>query len=273
MQPEERRELAGRILEARDAHRAMAPISRELPAFSLEDGYAVSGEVMRERIARGKRPIGWKIGFTNRTIWDEYGVRAPIWGPMFDSTVSALPVGVTGEVDLSRFLEPRIEPEIVFSLTRRPRPGMSADELLQCVGAVAHGFEIVQSLYPGWQFKAADSVAAFGMHACLRHGPWLRLDRPDAAVWWERLNGFEIELRRNGVSVDHGLARNVMGGPLHALRHMVDGFNPAPFGRSIEEGDIITTGTLTRAFPVAPGQTWTTSISGLPIKGLSLRFT
>ena len=43
-----------------------------------------------EREARGERPIGRKIGFTNRTIWAEYGVYAPIWGYVYDGTVREL---------------------------------------------------------------------------------------------------------------------------------------------------------------------------------------
>jgi 2-oxo-3-hexenedioate decarboxylase len=35
---------------------------------------------------------------------------------------------------------------------------------------------------------------------------------------------------------------------------------------------VVTTGVITDAHPVAPGETWTTEISGLPLAGLSLSF-
>jgi 2-keto-4-pentenoate hydratase len=71
------------------------------------------------RMARGERPSGWKIGFTNRTIWDEYGVHAPIWGPMYDSTLQQLPPGPGPfPVDLRGLVEPRIEPEIVLRIAK-----------------------------------------------------------------------------------------------------------------------------------------------------------
>jgi 2-oxo-3-hexenedioate decarboxylase len=43
--------------------------------------------------------------------------------------------------------------------------------LLSCVAWVAHGFEIVQSIYPDWKFSPADSAAANGLHGALLIGP------------------------------------------------------------------------------------------------------
>ena len=79
--------LAERILAALDATASIPPLTDSDPAFDLDAAYRVSAEITRRRMARGERPVGWKIGFTNRTIWDEYGVHAPIWGPMYASTV------------------------------------------------------------------------------------------------------------------------------------------------------------------------------------------
>jgi len=47
---------------------------------------------------------------------------------------------------------------------------------------------------------------------------------------------------------------------------------PDHSGASIEAGEIVTTGTLTDAMPVAPRGTWSTRIYGLPINGITLRF-
>ena len=188
--------LADRILAASDAGSAIEPITDTMPGFSLEDAYRVSARIIERRTARGERPIGWKIGFTNRTIWDEYGVHAPIWAPMYDSTVEgteapALPVLCS----LFRLVEPRIEPEIIFRIATPPRPDMEAAELLSCLDAVAHGFEIVQSLFPDWRFRAPDTVAAFALHGRLRHGPFVRLEADqDRAEWLEALTRFEIVL-------------------------------------------------------------------------------
>src|SRR5918993_661131 len=89
------------------------PFSRSMPAFNLDEAYQVTAAVRRAREETGAKVIGRKIGFTNRTIWEEYGVYAPMWGYMYDTTVTDL-AGLPGGVMLSEFAEPRIEPEVVF---------------------------------------------------------------------------------------------------------------------------------------------------------------
>jgi 2-oxo-3-hexenedioate decarboxylase len=71
--------------------------------------------------------------------------------------------------------------------------------------------------------------------------------------------------------MDRGEAGNVLGGPLSALRHFVRGLREHPFGRAPRPGDLVTTGTVTRAFPARPGETWSTRIDGLPVPGMTAR--
>lgn len=260
-------EYAARILAAADAGRSLAPLTSGDPAFGLDDAARVALAVARRRIDRGERPMGWKIGFTNRTIWDEYGVHAPIWGRMYHTTVAPIP---EGPVSLGRLAEPRIEPEIVLRIGRTPEPGMAAGDLMGCVDGVAHGFEIVQSLFPAWRFRAADTVAAFALHGALWHGPFVEVGPSDAERWRADLERFSIVLSRDGAEVDRGHAADVLDGPLHALAHAVRGLAQAPWSMRIEAGDLVTTGTVTRAFPVAPGQRWTTRVEGLGVAGIAL---
>jgi 2-keto-4-pentenoate hydratase len=272
--PGEIQAIADHVLAASDAGSSIEPVTDTLTGFSLEDAYRVSARITERRTARGERPIGWKIGFTNRTIWDEYGVHAPIWAPMYDSTVEGtdeptLPVLCS----LFGLVEPRIEPEIIFRIATPPQPEMEAPELLSCIDAVAHGFEIVQSLFPGWRFAAPDTVAAFALHGRLRHGPLVPLDADqDRAEWAGMLSNFEIGLKRDGVAVDRGAAVNVLDGPLFALAHFVRGLVDDPLGRRLQVGDLVSTGTITRAFPVCPGETWTSEVIGLPLPGMSIAF-
>ena len=68
-----------------------------------------------------------------------------------------------------------------------------------------------------------------------------------------------------------GHARDVLGGPLTALRHLVELLANDDAGPPLAAGEIVTTGTLTRAFPIAAGEIWRTSVRGAPLDGLSLR--
>ena len=204
-------EVAAEALAALDTRHQVAPFSARLSAFDLEDAYRVTAAIRQRRETRGELPIGRKIGFTNRTIWAEYNVYEPIWGYVYNRTVHNL-----SEIDdtfsLVGLAEPRIEPEIVFRLAVAPAPGMGEGALLESIDWVAHGFEVVQSIFPGWQFSAPDAVAAFGLHGALLIGSPHSIGTY-AEEWSRTLSTFEIDLKRDDTVVDRGRATNVLGGP------------------------------------------------------------
>ena len=158
-------------------------------------------------------------------------------------------------------------------LASTPKPGMDESELIGCIDAVTHGFEIVQSVYPGWKLKPPDAVAAFGMHGGYRHGPLVPIPTADRERWLKMLVDFTVVLFRDGVEMDRGAGKNVLGGPLSALRHFVDGAAKYPDDYALKPGDLITTGTLTKALPIAPGETWSTELSGIPLPPMRITFT
>ena len=249
--------------------RQIAPFSSRDPAFGLADAYRITPVVRSLREARGEKVLGRKIGFTNRTIWKQYGVYAPIWGYMYDSTVHNL-ADIPGAVPLAAFAEPRIEPEIVFGMSATPEAGMDERDLLSCIGWVAHGYEIVQSLFPDWKFSPSDTVAAFGLHGALFIGERHQIG-DDADRWFALLSNFSITLRCGDVA-EPGHARDVLDGPLSALKHLVGLLAQDQHNPQVAAGEIITTGTLTKAMPVKPGERWTTELDGIPLGGIDIRF-
>jgi len=263
-------EVAAEVFATLGRGTQIVPFSSRLEHFDLDAAYRAASEVRAMRSARGDRPVGRKIGFTNRTIWAEYGVWAPIWGYVYDRTVRDLSPA-REEFLLTGLAEPRIEPEIVFGLASAPAAGMDEAALLGCIDWVAHGFEIVHSIYPGWKFAAPDTVAAFGLHGGLVIGERHKI-APHAEKWQSTLATFEIDLLRDGSIVDRGHAANVLDGPLSALRHLVELLARDPAQPLLAAGEIVTTGTLTRAFPIAPGQTWATVLHGVGLPALRLRF-
>ncbi len=262
---------ADTILAAAGARTPIAPITDANPEFDLAGAYAVSSRITGRRVARGEKPIGWKIGFTNEATWKEFGMDGPIWAPMYDATVEALD-STAAVCRIGDLLEPRIEPEIGLRLARVPHPDMEELELLGCVDAITHGFEIVQSVYPGWRLRPPDAVAAFGMHGRYRYGPLVPVALAERDRWLGMLRDFTVTLFRDGAEADRGVGRNVLGGPLSALRYFVRG--AAEFqGYALKPGDLVTTGTLTRALPIAIGERWETKLEGIPLAGIALALT
>jgi 2-oxo-3-hexenedioate decarboxylase len=260
--------FADAVLAAYRTGRQIAPLTAMEPTFTVSDGEKVGHEVARRRIAGGETMVGRKIGFTNRTIWDEYKVYSPIWGPVYDTTFRD--VAGPAEAAIGHLVEPRIEPEIVLGFAAPVTADMDERAVLGSVGWVAHGFEIVQSLFPGWVFQGADCQAAFGLHGALVCGPRTQV-AGDADRWMEALAGFAITIARNGEVLDRGVAANVLGGPLSAVRHLAGVLAADPEATPIAAGEIITTGTVTRAFPILPGEEWSTTVEGIDVQPMRLR--
>jgi len=263
------RDIAAEAFATLGSGRQISPFSLRYPPFTLDDAYRVTDLVRELRETGGEKAIGRKIGFTNRTIWDEYGVHAPIWSYVYDRTVHDL--AAIDALSLAPFSEPRIEPEIVFGLAAAPSAEMDEAALLSCIEWVAHGYEIVQSIFPGWKFSAPDTVAAYGLHGALLIGRRHSV-RPHTQEWLRTLASFEVDLLCDDRLMDHGCAANVLGGPLSTLRHLVELLAHDPVNRPLAAGEIVTTGTLTRALPVAAGETWSTALNGIAMDGIQLRF-
>jgi 2-keto-4-pentenoate hydratase len=260
--------IAATVLKAIDGGGQIEPFTTGNAAFSEADAYAVTAELRALRVARGEKPLGRKIGFTNRNIWAEYGVFQPIWGDVYDSTVQNAASG--DRVVVSQLPEPRIEPEIVLGLARDVTPDMNVEELARAIGWVAHGFEFVQSIFPAWRFQVADCVADGGLHGRLCVGPRRKLLDGERRTLAADLSRLTVRLSRNDEPVDAGSGANVLDGPIQALAHLVAVLGKDRLNPPLRAGEMVTTGTLTRAFPVLPGERWSTEIEGYELPGLSV---
>jgi len=259
--------LAGELLAASDDARLVGLPSARPEGLTLAQAFEVGEAIRRQRVDRGDVPRGYKIGFTNRTIWPRYGVFAPIWAPVWRSTLTLLE-GMEATVSLAGLVQPRIEPEIVFGFAASPRPGMSEAELLGCLDWVAHGFEIVHTHYADWRFAAADTVADFALHGRLLVGP--RVPASRFGHLGDELAGLTLDLSRDGVDVDSGRGANVLDGQLTALKLWLDAMAQYTPAWKVQEGDLVTTGTITDAWPITPGQVWRSRLDHAALHGITL---
>ena len=263
--------IAEQLIAAYDGATLLPPITAAAPDFSVADGYAVLHEIETRRRAQGWRPVGRKIGFTNRTIWPRYGVYQPMWAHVWSHTVQFVPGG-TASLSLQRLMQPRIEPELVFKI-KAPVPLTNDPEaVLSSVEWMAPGFEIVQSHFPDWKFAAADCTAAFGLHGALVVGTPVAVTDANRGALAAALPKFELTLSRGDAVIDRGVGSNVLDSPALALAHLANLLNEQPEAPRLTAGEIVTTGTITDAWPVAAGETWTSDYGSLGLEGLRLRF-
>jgi 2-keto-4-pentenoate hydratase len=239
--------------------------------LDIASAYDRAVTIRQLRIARGERPRGYKVGFTNRNIWPRYNVFAPVWGTVWDTTLAFCEGEAT--VSLASTSLPRLEPEAVFGMAATPPANASLDDLFACIEWVAPGFEVVQSHRPGWVFTAADTIADCGLHARLLVGARTPVSRVAATAheFEARLAGAHVKLWQGDKVVDQGVGANVLDGPLHALRHFVAALRDCPGATDLQPGDVVTTGTWTDAWPVEPGQVWTAEFDA-PLQRLQVTF-
>jgi 2-keto-4-pentenoate hydratase len=259
--------IATELLTALDEHRTVDAITARDPDFDATAAYVVGAEIFRRRCARGEKPVGRKIGFTNRGIWPEYGVAAPMWAHVYDSTVTYLDES-SGRLPIGHLVQPLIEPEIVLHFSRAPGLCENENELLMNVDWVAHGFEIVQCHFPDWKFALPDTIADFGLHGALVIGPRQSLaDLSDVAG---KLRTFTITLAKDGMVRAQGAGANVLGSPILAALHLLNVLKDQPQFEPIQAGEIVTTGTLLSPPAILAGETWITELAGIELPGLQL---
>ena len=263
--------LARELMDAYEHKRVLPiPLSTRDPAFDLPTAYAVEAELTRLRRASGRTTIGRKVGYANKALWRALKLETLVWAHMYDHTV-VYADGAHAIMPVGRMCAPKIEPEIVFKLARRIDVGnLDPAAILGCVEWLAIGFEIVDSVFADWKFQPSDFVAAFGLHAALVVGEPQRLDANLIPAWVDNLGHFRVRVLRNGVPIADGSGRNSLRSPALCLGELASAIAQRPGEEPLLSGELVSSGTLTEAQPIAPGETWEVKVEGLDLSDLSL---
>ncbi len=245
------------------SHHDSALLWPQVTGLSTQQAYAQALAVRALRIARGEQPRGYKIGFTNCSIWARYNVAAPIWGSVYSSTLLHAEGGQVQQVHLQGISQPRLEPEAVLCFKHVPPADCSLEDLFHCLDWIAPGFEIVQCHLPDWKFTAADAIADSSLHARLIVGERVSVAQigKSASEFGSALAQASVALSESGKLKERGQGNAVLGDPLQALQYFLQELRLCPGAPDVQAGDVITTGTWTDAWPIAAGQAWEAEFS------------
>lgn len=262
-------ELAKELIDLHEHPRQVSPFSTRFPGLTAETGYAAARQLHAHRLAQGWTLAGRKNGFTNRGIWARYGVNGPMWGAVYDRTLS-FAQNNHAVVSLAGLMQPRIEPEICFKLKARPPVTKNPQALLDCIEWIAHSIEIVRCHHPAWKMTLADCVADNALHGRLIVGTPVAVEK--IAGLAAALPFLKISLFKNQVKIDQGVGANVLDSPLLSLAFLVEILAAQKESPPLQAGEIVSTGTLTDAHPVQAGETWSTDLHGFAARGLAVDF-
>ena len=262
--------LANELIDLHDHPRQVAQFSSRFPGLTAETGYAAAHRLHAHRLAQGWKLAGRKNGFTNRGIWERYGVNGPMWGAVYDRTFIFSKEN-KAVVPLAGLIQPRIEPEICFKLKAAPPVTRDPVALLESIEWIAHSIEIVQCHHPEWKITLADCIADNALHGRLIVGTPVEIHRISGLA--AALPFLKVSLFKNQEKIDQGVGANVLDSPLLSLAFLVEILAAQKDAPPLSAGEIVSTGTLTDAHPVHAGETWSTDLHGFAARGMEITFT
>jgi 2-keto-4-pentenoate hydratase len=212
MNPMDAGAIADRIEADTLARKRFEPLRINRRALDAAQAYAVQAEIIARAQARGAgTAIGYKVGLTSRAMQQFCGVSAPIVGRVLRQRVrhngSTLPV--------NQFHRLGLESELVLRIGRRvPVLPENADcaSLIECIDAIAAGFEIVEDRDADYKRLDAFSIIA--------ENSWnmgMVLGTPVAVEAGKDLSNLEGNLYINDVLAGSATSAEVMQGPLSVV--------------------------------------------------------
>lgn len=248
MTPDQHAEAAAQLLQAEETGQQCDLLSLAYPGMTLDDAYAVQAALVAQKLAQGRRKIGWKIGLTSRAMQQALNITTPDSGVLLDDMVfenaSTVPEG--------RFIQPRVEAEIAFVM-KSPLAGRDCtrDDILTATDYVAPSLEILDTRIlradptAGQARIITDTISDNAANAGIVMGA---AQHPVDAFDLRRVGAI---LKRDGVVEETGLGAGVLDDPVTSVlwlaRRMAD------YGQQIEAGDIVLSGSFIRPVECPPG--------------------
>lgn len=239
-----------------------ARFARETPQFDTENqlglpqAYEIQRASISRRLARGERRVGVKMGFTSRAKMIQMGLSDVIWGRLTD----AMQFEEGSNVQRSRFVHPRVEPELAFLLKKPLAGNVTGAEALAAVEAIAPALELIDSRYQDFKFTLPEVIADNASSSGFVVGGW-HSPKSD-------FGNLGLVMSIDGRAVQVGSTAALLGDPLRSL--VAAARVSAEAGEPLEAGWIVLAGGATPAEWIHPGQHISMRMQGLGSVGFQL---
>jgi 2-keto-4-pentenoate hydratase len=244
-------EIARDLARARTSRTPIAPIHPRLVPPSVAVAYEVQRAGIAEMVSAGDRVVGRKIGLTSAAVQEQLGVDAPDFG-----TLMASMEVLSGEAISDTFIQPRVEAEVAFILSRDlARERITPSDLLRSIAWATPALEIVDSRVQDWKIGILDTIADNASSG----GYVLGAERRRIEDLDLRLCGMVLE--KNGEVSSVGVGAACLGNPLHAALWLARAM--VAHGSPLREGDVVLSGALGPMVGIREGDHIVASLQGL----------
>lgn len=238
------RNAAELLLKARGDHRKLERLPEECTPETVDDGMAIQNalaDLWDQDVA------GWKIGAASEAAMTMLKADAPFPGRVFAPYLLESPASVAA----GAMHECAVECEFAFRLGTDLGPRDSdytMDDIRDAVAMAYPAMELINNYWVnGMALGVEHLIADNGSNGALVLGDPIEdwQDRDLAA------EGASLSVAGNHIAAGTGAA--ILGHPLNTLLWLANDFRKR--GITLEEGHVITTGTMTGMTPCQPGDT------------------
>jgi 2-oxo-3-hexenedioate decarboxylase len=244
--------IARVLAEAERDGKAVSPFTDEHPDLDDATAYDAQWAGVEAKLAAGERLVGAKLGLTSRVKQQVMKVDSPLYGWVTSGML--LPYGEP--VELTRFIHPRVEPEIAFLLGRDVELPATVTTVLAATESVFVAVDVLDSRYDDFRFRLPDVIADNASAGGFLLGP--QAVRP-ADLADLRLLGCVLRVDGDVVATAAGAA--TMGHPAAAVAWLANRL--AAREQTLRAGMVVFSGGLTEPVPLQSGTSVTVEMEGL----------
>jgi 2-keto-4-pentenoate hydratase len=208
--------------------------------LTMVEAYHVQLGLLDRYVASGERHAGWKVGLTAKAMQAQQRVHEPVFGFLLESGYRE--TGVAFAFD--ELIRPGFENELCIAMGRTlSGPGVTPEEARAAIASVAPALEVVE--------RRGDFTA--DLHLALADNAQQKafVTGPGRSLGPLDLAAVTVDVFVNGVHQERASGAEVLGTPVASIVWLANKLSE--FGRRLEAGARVMSGSFTRQYPVGAG--------------------
>jgi 2-keto-4-pentenoate hydratase len=210
--------------------------------LNTEAGYRIQLGILAKYLKAGERHKGWKVGLTAKAIQEQVKFHEPVFGFLLESGW----LRSRAKIVFEDLVAPSFESELCVTLGQTLKgPDVTPRQARAAIIAVAPSIEVVEKRGD----FAADPPLSMADNVQQKYFVTGAETRPLPAGL--ELGASRVEILINGELVDRAEGTEVLGDPAASVAWLANKL--AEFGRRLEAGMMVMTGSFTKQYPLTQG--------------------